>query len=210
MPGPGVSVHLAHPLSLERASALPVAALYLWEALPRPALQGRQALLEDADPASGRVPFRAVVRRPPQWIQCRFALAIRGRAPEEELDLFSAALQGLHDLPSLRLDAFASLRDESSLRGVADLLPVSVEESRELWKTLGLPRHVLMLGFTVTVPLPSARREPAVRVFERQLEMDVEAGDTAGATKSAPAPGLLGALGRAEEASAAESGEEES
>ncbi len=184
MPSPGISVHLAHPLSLERANTLPVAALYLWEAAPDPALKSRKGTIESIDPGAQQTPFRAIIRGTPQWIRCRFALAVRGRGPEEELDLYSAALQGISDSPSIALEAFASLKDEAALKGVADLFPIKYETVPDLWRQLGLPRHVLMLSFEVLIPLPSRRKEPAVRVFERQVVLDSTGSDLSSSKSS--------------------------
>lgn len=181
---PGVSLYLVHPQELDRAPELPVGALYLWDVQPASHLRSRASALGSEPGEHGP---RETLRGPPIWLLCRYAIAFRDRRAEGEHDLIGTAVRHLHDAPSLDLDDLPSLREDSAITSGIDRLPLLLESRAELWRVLGLPRHRLVLGIEVTVPVPSLRDAPAVRVHERRVELDMDA-TLAGRAGERPAP----------------------
>jgi hypothetical protein len=173
-PGPGGAIlRIAHPGDLEQAPDLPAAGLYLYETAPEARWRPLAPSAEPEEGTAARPSLQDFLRRPPLWITCRYALSFRARDPLEEQELAAAALQALHDHPLVPAEALPSLGGEGWNAAGADRFPVSIRSDPELWKALGLARHRLLVPFEATVPLPSSRREPARRVLERLLEIDV-------------------------------------
>jgi hypothetical protein len=165
-----VLIYLVHPQELERASELPVAALYLWELEPESRYRATGYSFEQSGEGGGET-----LRPAPLWLSCRFAFAVRGRRPEEEHSALEAALLCLREQPVIEAESLASLKEERGLaERRADRFPIQLESRPELWRTIGLPRHRLLLTFSLTVPIVARRGLPALRVQERRLELAIE------------------------------------
>ncbi|MBI4585638.1 MAG: DUF4255 domain-containing protein [Planctomycetes bacterium] len=171
---PKARVHWIHPQDVDKVDAgiLPVIGLYLLEVAPEARLRSSGAALESGErPAPESLPSH--LRRVPLWIACRYVISFRGRHPAEEQELLAAVLQLLYDQPLLAAEALPSLEELAPLAGMPNRFPIGLPREPELWRILGLSRHRLLLLCEVVVPLPSLRREPARRVLERQLELEL-------------------------------------
>jgi hypothetical protein len=171
-----VPVYVVHPRDLDRASEFPVAALYLWDLSPEPAHRSRGAILETIEVTEGEGLLKEFARAAPSWVTCRYAVAIRCRRSFEEQEFLATLLRDLLDRPSVTVDSLPSLTVDGALEGTVDRFPITVHGRPELWQTLGLARHRLLVAFEVAVPLLSTRRRPVVRVFERRVDIAL-AGD---------------------------------
>ena len=170
-----ISVYLVHPRDLEGVSELPVASLYLWDVAPEPRLGSRGSTVESSVDTTS-VDTRGqgdTLRRAPAWVVCRYALAIRGRRLEDEHVLVAAGIRELHDRSTVSVADLPSLLSEPTLKE-GSRFPITVKARPDLWRTLGLDRHRLLIGLEVPVPIPSTRREAALRVLERRLDIAVD------------------------------------
>lgn len=146
--------------------------------------------------------LRERVRHPPLWVRARFAFLVLGGTVEDQLGAMTAALQTVHDHPTLSLggpvgDGPAGERravgeaeaEEAEDRGAgakeagakeaggeaetdADGFPLRLVDDGEGWKDLGLKEHVLTISLEVTIPIASERTEIVERVVDREVRVE--------------------------------------
>lgn len=179
-------VYWGHPRDFDEhpdlAAVSPLVGLCLLEVLPEPRVRPGQTMVESGTRFSERAALESSLQGVPYWLACHYVLSIRSDEPVEEQELVAASYQLLLDNPLVFRTAFESLKDESWLAGVADSFPLTVRRETGMWRTLGLRRHRLLIAFDVTVPVPSSRAQPVVRVAERRFELELDVEESGGTT----------------------------